>query len=317
MVFGPAVALVSSYVPSFTTVGRLRFDELTGPGYFVYIFSLVIFALYTFFFGGEDIADSGNSEESAPLLLASTNAVENGASVRAMDRDEYGNMTGATVGEAVNDKPCQASSLKMALAVCNIAFFTHFYGFALQETITTPLVQSYYGWSLFFANLLFTAAGAASLLAFVTIGLLSMLEKPPQDRTIAATSLAIGFLGFVLLLSTPEKPLSVPRFLSGFVFISIAFPLGRASVVSLYTKILPAAWQGTGQGVILAVGALARILGPFWAVRAFDFYYGGLIVFGATSLLFAATLGLLGVTYETMRVAPSKSVPCKEADNAL
>jgi MFS transporter, ceroid-lipofuscinosis neuronal protein 7 len=318
MVFGPAVALVSSCVPSFTIIGRLRFDELTGPGYFVYLSTLIIFVLYTFLFGDNDLADDvRHGSEDTPLLGSSPSATQGTSAGVVPVTNSFD--TGMSDGDADHSKAgdSPSSSLKLALAVCNIAFFTHFYGFALQETITTPLVESYYDWSLFSANLLFTAAGVASLGAFFVVGVLSRLQTPPQDRDIVVLSLVTGVLGFCLLISTPQHQLSVPRFLAGFMAISIAFPLGRASVVSLYTKILPLAWQGSGQGAILAVGAVARVLGPFWAVRAFDFRFGGLIVFGATACLFAATLALLSVTYRSLRdtsvesdyVAVKASVP--------
>lgn len=163
--------------------------------------------------------------------------------------------------------------------------------------LSSPLVQAYFDWTVFQANLLFTAGGIASLAAFVAV---AVLGKTVPDRVLVTWSLVIGAAGFSLLLSTPEKPLGVPRFLAGFLTISVAFPLGRATVVALYTKILPLPWQGTGQGIILAVGAVARIVGPFWAVRAFSFWLGGLIVFGVTVLCFLITLLLVGLTYGSL-----------------
>lgn len=157
-----------------------------------------------------------------------------------------------------------------------------------------PLVETYYGWDVFAANLLFTGAGLASLLAFVVVGIAS--TKVP-DRVMVSWSLLLGILGFALLCEIPGSSLGVPQFLIGFFFISIAFPVGRATVIALYTKTLPLKWQGTGQGVILAVGAAARILGPFWAVSAFFMENGETIVFASTSCLFLCTLALFAFAF--------------------
>lgn len=176
-----------------------------------------------------------------------------------------------------------------------------------------PLVQAYFGWSVFQANLLFTGGGIASLMAFAVV---AVLGRTVADRVLVTWSLVIGGVGFALLLSTPEKPLSIARFLLGFLTISVAFPLGRATVVALYTKLLPLPWQGTGQGIILAVGAVARIVGPFWAVRAFSFWLGGLIVFGVTVVCFLTTLLLVGATYSSLdssRQDPVKGTRCTTA----
>lgn len=116
-----------------------------------------------------------------------------------------------------------------------------------------------------------------------------------------AWSLSMGIIGCVLLVSTPMRPLPVWRFLLGFFTISVAFPVGRGTTLSLYTKLLPLKLQGAGQGVILAVGAGARILGPFWAVCAFYFKFGGLLVFGVSAMLFAVCLYLVSAYYPQLK----------------
>lgn len=286
-VFGPAFGLVAASVPGFPVGWGLEFNELTGAGYFVLASTVVIIVLFTYYFGEDEehVAGAEDGEET-PL-------VDEGVA--------------RSVGEA------EWARLRLALVLCNVAFFVHFMGFAIQETITTPLVQAYYSWTVFDANLLFTVGGLASLLAFAA---LALLADAVSDRAVVGVSLAVGAAGFTLLLSTPARPLPVARFVAGFLTISVAFPLGRATVVALYTKLLPMAWQGAGQGVILAVGALARIVGPFWAVRAFEFWLGGLVVFGATASLFLATLMLYIRTYavldrESDAVAASD---CKQSD---
>lgn len=144
-------------------------------------------------------------------------------------------------------------------------------------------MQSLFNWSIEEANALFTVAGLVSLagVAFMVIG-----TKFLSDRILVLFSLILGMCGYGLLLGGGGH-LSQSRFLSGFLLISLAFPVGRAAILSLYTKVLPQKSQGVGQGIILAVGAVARIVGPFWAVRAISSMSGAMLVFGCTALSFA------------------------------
>jgi len=52
-------------------------------------------------------------------------------------------------------------------------------------------------------------------------------------------------------------------------------------------------------GILFAVGALARILGPFLAVKGLEFG-GAALVFGGTSFIFAISVVLMLVAYKTM-----------------
>lgn len=71
--------------------------------------------------------------------------------------------------------------------------------------------------------------------------------------------------------------------------------------MALYTKILPKEFQGAGQGIILAVGAVARIFGPFWAVCALTNKLGALLVFGFAASLFAVCLCLVVIHYPRLK----------------
>lgn len=130
------------------------------------------------------------------------------------------------------------------------------------------------------ADALFTAASVLTLLCFAVVWALSERVK---DRMLTAFSLLLGAVGWACL--TPV-PLHMGLFLTGFGMASIAFPLGRACVMSLASKLFPPQWQGSGQGVLLALGAIARIVAPFGAVQVFYVANGALIVFGGCALLF-------------------------------
>lgn len=133
-VLGPAFGLVFNAIPPFEIgLFGLHFNELTAPGYFVLLCAGVIIVLYatTFDERGDfesisshrhrlsvttlGVEDSGWSKENEPLITCPIES--DSTSDRALER--------------------ASNSQRMALVVCNVAFFTHFYGFALQETITT------------------------------------------------------------------------------------------------------------------------------------------------------------------------------------
>lgn len=301
-VIGPVFGVFFALVPPFPLVLGFHFNELTGPGYFVAMSALfIIFSFVAVFDEEGDRASAPPSQqeerlsegpalptEAQPLLARTTD--KNKAVNKAVDEEES--------PPAVLLRP-SGIKLGAGLIVCNIIFFTHFYGFALQETITTPLVQTYYNWTVLQANLLFTASGGCALVSFIGV---RMLSKRVSDRALTAWSLGLAAVGYMLLVSTVDSPLSVSRFLSGFVVISVAFQVGRATTTSLYTKLLPLKDQGTGQGIILAVGAVARIVAPFWAVRAFLFENGGAIVFGATAGVFMGCLALMARFYSMLQV---------------
>lgn len=277
-VFGPCFGLIASSISPFSIGFGLQFNELTAPGYFVLFSCGVTAALFVFAFGeDEDHFPGLKSEDETALLLSPSLAHPMYCSSRP-------------------------PTLIQSLIVCNIAFFVHSYGFALQETITTPIVLDF-GWTVFDANLLFTVAGIVSFFAFIA---LAIVTTHISDRALASFSLLLSAVGFALLISTPTQRLAPPRFLVGFLTITVAFPVGRTTFVALYTKLLPQAWQGTGQGVILAVGAVARIMAPFWAVHALDMWLGGLIVFGVSAVLFVAAWIFVVTFYSSLEIEKSE-----------
>jgi len=56
-------------------------------------------------------------------------------------------------------------------------------------------------------------------------------------------------------------------------------------------------------GVMFALGAVARIIGPFWAVHGF-FRFGALAVFGSTAALFCVALFLIALLWRVLSPPP-------------
>jgi len=202
---------------------------------------------------------------------------------------------------------------KRALAIwaCIVIFFIHFNGFAVQETITTPLVWDWFGWDEFAANLLFVAAGVANLGCALVMAILSS-PRPRKDgtsrqlvgdRTLLVASLLLAALGWVLMVppsgwsTAPAEPdMSLPQFFAGFALVTVAFPFGRGLCLSMVGKLLGDTPQGTWMGVMFGLGAIARIAGPFWAVTGY-YMIGSLAVFGSTAALMLVALILIKVLW--------------------
>ena len=205
---------------------------------------------------------------------------------------------------------------KRALAVwaCIAIFFIHFNGFAVQETITTPLVWDWFGWSDFEANLLFVGAGVANLGCAVVMAALSSprlradgsTSQLVSDRTLLLWSLVLAAGGWLLMVPpngydpSPDVPgMSLPQFFLGFGLVTIAFPFGRGLCLSMVGKLLGDTPQGTWMGVMFALGAIARIAGPFWAVTGF-YLFGSFAVFGSTAALMLVALAAIKVLWDDL-----------------
>lgn len=194
---------------------------------------------------------------------------------------------------------------------CIAFFFVHFNGFALQETITTPLVQEWFGWSEMRANLLFTAAGIAN---FLCSGLLAWLSAPVatpsgepgaqrvSDRQLLAASMVLAGVGWLLMVPV-GGPMSITQFLLAFTLVTVAFPFGRGVCLASAGKLLGDQPQGAWMGIMFALGSIARIVGPFWAVQGFQL--GAAVVFGATAALFLLSLAAVRVLWSELDPRPA------------
>lgn len=249
--------------------------------------------------GTESIDGAAPEAEAAPLLAPATaggGGLRSNTPAKTPTDDDEEAATAAADGAAAvpplsPPPPPSLSPRRQAavVAALNAVFFIHFFGFALQETVTTPLVAALYGWGVHASAVLFTAAGVAAVVALVGVAVAT--GQGVLERTVLAVSVGLGVVGYGALVSPPGAPPSLPRFLTAWAAISVAFPLGRASVMAAFSHALRGRPQGGYMGVLLAVGAVSRVIGPFWAVRAFTWPWGGVAVFGSTAALFAVVAG--------------------------
>ena len=107
-IFGPALGAAVTQTPDFA-VGALLFNSFTKQGWVVAVLNTSMFLSTTF--GFPELSTAGSR---------STVAAENSPAPGA---------------------DTLSSSATMGVWACMVIFFVHFNGFAIQETITTPLVK--------------------------------------------------------------------------------------------------------------------------------------------------------------------------------
>ena len=174
----------------------------------------------------------------------------------------------------------------MGVLMSIFIFLIHYYSFAVQETITTPLVITLYNWSPIQINLLFAGAGVISLITSFSVRYISRHVK---DQTLLIASIVIGLLGSLMQMDIPqiEPVLPIKRFVLGFSLATMAFPIGRNVILGLFSNILGPVSQGRWMGVIIAVSAVPRALGPFLALEALEaVHWRTWLEFGLCSLFF-------------------------------
>jgi hypothetical protein len=143
-----------------------------------------------------------------------------------------------------------------------------------------------------------------------------------SDRHLLVGSLVLALVGWVVMIPPDGwvgeggTPMSLLQFSIGFTLVTVArarpharsrscpprltstltvtidqvaFPFGRGVCLSMVGKILGNQPQGAWMGVMFALGAIARIAGPFWAVTGY-YVFGSLVVFGSSAVLFGVSL---------------------------
>ena len=165
-----------------------------------------------------------------------------------------------------------------------------YYCFAVQETITTPMVMKLYNWSAKEINLLFAAAGIIALITSLSVRYITRFVR---DQTLLITGIGFGLFGSILQIDIPqiEEVLPIGRFILGFILTYFSFPMRRIVVMGIFSNILGPSNQGTWMGVMTAVGMMARSLAPFVAYHAMEVVnWNTWLNFGLCSLFLLSAL---------------------------
>lgn len=119
------------------------------------------------------------------------------------------------------------------------------------------------------------------MLTFIT---LRHLNRFISDYNLVLVSSMLGLVGYLVLIDYVDRVIEPLRFMIGFAIISVAFPFGRGVTLSLFSKLIGNHNPGMYMGYMLAIGAISRILGPFWAVQSLTI--NPFLTFGVTAILF-------------------------------
>lgn len=264
-VMGPAIGAGLSQVD--TTILGLQVNADNSAGVFMLVATSLMFLQTLLFFDGKD----------------DTTGLE--ADNQKQEKKERNNID-ATTKEVLEEK---TPFNFMGVSLCMIIFYVHYYSFAVQETIITPLAMILYRWDVLEINLLFLGGGMMSLATALSV---RYVTRYVEDRTLLLVSIIIGFLGSVLLIDLPlDKTLPVWRFLLGFSFITIAFPIGRNVVLGIFGNVLGEVNQGKWMGFLMAISAFPRVIGPFVSLDLLTTVsWQTWLEFGIIAALFGGTL---------------------------
>ena len=188
------------------------------------------------------------------------------------------------------------------------------------------MVGDWFGWDALEANLLFTAAGAANLLCAVAMSILTApktladgspsTEQRVSDRSLLLVSLVLGLVGWLVMIPPSAwgitswdgtHSMGLPQFAVGFSLVTVCFPFGRGLCLAMVGKLLGNRPQGFWMGLTLALGAIARIAGPFWAVAGYYLFGGPFAVFGSCALFFALSVVAMRVLW--VQIVPPQPPP--------
>ena len=276
-ILGPAFGAMFTTVD--TKFGKLIVDQYTAPGIFILFVGFAMFI--------------ATANRFRPSSISGREKVGSSSGVNLAGDVEEGDARNVAAG-----KPSTT-----AVTALLLIFFIHFYSFAVQETITTPLVLNLYDFEQYQVNVLFIAVGVLSLLTSAAVGVISRFVS---DRSMLILSLVLGLIGSVLLIDDEENFLPLPRFFLGFGVITVAFPFGRNVTISIFSAVLGEVEQGFYMGLMLAVGAIPRALGPFWAILSLQLAsgeggrYHTYLEFMTSSALFCLSLLVVLVSYKTL-----------------
>eukprot|EP00956_Cyclotella_meneghiniana_P026408 scaffold57012_cov63-Cyclotella_meneghiniana.AAC.1 len=313
---GPCIGVLLSQID--TSIYGLPINADNAPGFMILVATFISFVQTLLFFDGkggqfgrEESSFNSVNEETAFNTDAIQNVPKHKESASTLDTEETNSSEEYhssdseeifkvqedeeicnndssldTDGQSVNsnnEKPI----FNTTGVFMSIYIYTGFhYCFAVQETITTPLVIKLYDWSPAQINLLFAGAGFLSLITCFSVRYISRRVK---DQTLLIASIVIGLLGSAFQMSILVLP--VIRFIFGFSLATIAFSFGRNVVMGMYSNILGPSSQGKWIGVIFAVSGIPRALAPFLAWEAVELvHWRTWLEFGLCSLFFLTAL---------------------------
>lgn len=294
-VLGPIIGLIGGYINF--SIGGFYVDEYTSCGYFQAFFTIIMF-LGTFFLFQEipreyrrglqeDQQEEDDLDESVDVTEA-----EQDENIKEMLRKDPDEINFAALDSSEKETLVRMKPNMKGVLVSILIFLIHFNGFAVQETITTPIstdILHKYTDTLdypeSFAYILFAASGVLSLITFLV---LRKMNGFLSDKAFVMLSSIMGFIGFFMIMDFSPRIIEPARFIVGFGIVSVTFIFGRGVTLTMYSKIIGKHKAGVYMGYMLAIGAISRVVGPFWSIQTLA--VSPSLTFGICAFLFLVNI---------------------------
>eukprot|EP00112_Aurelia_sp_Birch-Aquarium-sp1_P006827 Seg1746.5 transcript_id=Seg1746.5/GoldUCD/mRNA.D3Y31 product="Major facilitator superfamily domain-containing protein 8" protein_id=Seg1746.5/GoldUCD/D3Y31 len=219
-----------------------------------------------------------------------------------------------------------------AIGVASILYFVFQLVFSLNETIITPLGMDEFAWTktkaVLYSGVILIVAGVLAIACFIAV---KYASKKFGERAVLTFGLVASLAGFVVYLPwgneypvlqtskiisngnqtttelTPGCPMkydwckTTPKiyfsqFLVGAAFVTIGYPVGFVVINTIYSKLLGPRKQGAYMAWIVAIGSLAKVVGPLLVTNAYV-DVGPRWTFFIVDVLITLTIVLLGCNY--------------------
>lgn len=101
--------------------------------------------------------------------------------------------------------------------------------------------------------------------------MLALTEGELDERQLLIAALGVAAGGWILLFDTTGEDIPFPLFVLGYMCdLALSYPVGYTTLVCVLSKLIGPnqaviATQGVYMGLLVAAGALARALAPYWA----------------------------------------------------
>jgi len=266
----PGVGSLFSYLPTFSIIG-IPFDKYTYPGWFLAIMNFLILVV---------------------LILEFKNPPPN----------DVVEIT-VSINGPVEPQPQETKKSMKVVKIFVVFLVLNLLVrlvLGIIETLGTPMYISVWNEGVSRATqagFVFAAMGAIGV---VVLFLISYLSAFVSDFKVLVVGLIFLTIGSGLLIG---NHIGLTRFLLGAGLIwCIGFPLAQTIIVSMFSKSLGKAPQGTWMGWIGAMGSLGRILGPIGA--GYLYYHKGQM----WAMIFGGIMSVVSL-WVVLFIIPKKKKP--------
>ena len=156
-----------------------------------------------------------------------------------------------------------------------------------------------FDWDVKGAYVMYASSGVFTIVAFI---FMHYCAGKVDDRWFNFIGLAMGVIGWMGFIDWEYRAINYVAFFIGYALVTMSFPIGRIITMGMLSKIIGPAKAGSYMGWYLCIGAIARCVGPFWAIQALTI--SPRLCFGSTAILMFICLILQKVLWKQCEPHP-------------